>query len=178
MQIIYAGKTKASQPRGFSFPKEFCISQNTKHWSNEQETLKLIDTIIKPYIAQEKKRLSFPPQQRALIIWDVFKGQMTDVVKDKLKSLMIEQVSVPANMTHFFQPLDLTVNRVAKNFTKKEFTSYYLGVIQQGLQDGKQLEDIEVDLRLSVIKHLHAQWLVNMYNFLSTRDGKETISKG
>ena len=68
-------------------------------------------------------------------------------------------------MTHFFQPLDLTVNRVAKNFTKKEFTSYYSGVIQQGLQEGKDLENIEVDLRLSVIKPLHAQWLVNMYNF-------------
>ena len=27
---------------------------------------------------------------------------------------MIEQVEVPANMTHFFQPLDLTVNKEAK----------------------------------------------------------------
>ena len=28
----------------------------------------------------------------------------------------IEIVSVPANMTHFFQPLDLTVNGQAKKF--------------------------------------------------------------
>ncbi len=57
MQIIYAGKTKASHPRGFSFPKGFVISQNTKHWSNEEETLKLIDAVIKPYIDKEKKNL-------------------------------------------------------------------------------------------------------------------------
>lgn len=44
------------------------------------------------------------------MIWDVFKGQMTDAVKSKLTSLSIELVAVPANMTHFFQPLDLTVN--------------------------------------------------------------------
>ena len=52
---------------------------------------------------------------------------MTDAVKNKLESLLVEQVAVPANMTHLFQPLDLTVNRVAKNITTKEFTSYYSG---------------------------------------------------
>lgn len=48
LQIIYGGKTKASQPRGFQFPKSFCVSQNPKHWSNEEETVKLIDDIINP----------------------------------------------------------------------------------------------------------------------------------
>ena len=57
LQVIYAGKTKASHPRGYSFPTDFCISHNTKHWSNEEETLNLIEKIIKPYIAQEKKIL-------------------------------------------------------------------------------------------------------------------------
>ncbi len=47
--------------------------------------------------------------------WDVFRGQMTDTVKSKLASLCIELVRVPANMTHFFQPLDFTVNGSAKN---------------------------------------------------------------
>ena len=32
-----------------------------------------------------------------------------------LASLNIEVVSVPANMTHFLQPLDFTVNREAKS---------------------------------------------------------------
>ncbi len=50
MQIIYAGKTKASLPRGFVFPKGFSLSQNPQHWSNETETLKLIDEIINPYV--------------------------------------------------------------------------------------------------------------------------------
>ena len=31
MQIIYGGKTKASLPRGFVFPKGFSLSQNPKH---------------------------------------------------------------------------------------------------------------------------------------------------
>ena len=50
MQVIYSGKTKASLPRGFSFPPGFCVTQNTKHWSNEEETLKLIKEIINPML--------------------------------------------------------------------------------------------------------------------------------
>ena len=49
IQVIYGGKTTASQPKGFIFPKEFCISQNPKHWSNESETFKLIDLILNYY---------------------------------------------------------------------------------------------------------------------------------
>ena len=92
---------------------------------------------------------------------------MTDQVKTQLNMLSIELVPVPANMTHFVQPLDLMVNRAAKNFTKQEFISYYSSAIQQGLDEGKALEDIEVDPRLAVIKPLHAQGLVKIYNFFS-----------
>ena len=104
MQIIYQGKTDASQPRGFKFPNGFAISQNPKHYSNEQETLSLIDKIIKPYVEMTRKELKLQPTHKALLIWDVFKGQKTDKVLSKLASLNIEVVSVPANMTHFFNP--------------------------------------------------------------------------
>lgn len=57
--------------------------------------------------------------QKALVIWDVFKGQVTEKVLRKLDSLHIEFVAVPANMT-VFQPLDLTVNSSAKRFMRKE----------------------------------------------------------
>ena len=102
---------------------------------------------------------------------------MTGKVKDELKRLCIELVPVPANMTHFFQPLDLTVNRAAKNFIKKEFISYYSGIIQKGLDEGKALEDIDVDVRLTIIKPMHAQWLVNLYNYFS-EDGQQIVIKG
>ena len=101
---------------------------------------------------------------------------MTDAVKRKMS---IELAPIPANMTHFFQPLDLTVNRSAKSLLiKKEFITYYSGSVQQQLESGKPIEDIEVDFRLTVINSLHAQWLVNMYNFFTTPPGKEIILKG
>ena len=82
-----------------------------------------------------------------------------------MKSLDCEFVAVPVNMTHFFQPLDLTVNRSAKQFMRKQFVMYYSEIVRHELENGRNIDDIEVDLRLTAIKPLHAQWLVSMYNF-------------
>ena len=178
MQVIYQGKTKASLPRNFVFPKGFCLTQNPKHYSNEEETLKLIDSIINPYLVKTRQRLKLPPTQKAILIWDVFRGQTTESVLSKLASLNIEIVSVPANMTHFFQPLDLTVNGQAKKFCKEKFTTWYSQEVQRQLDSGTSFEDIEVDLRMSVIKPLHAGWLVALYDYLTGAEGRRSIFKG
>lgn len=125
MQIIYQGKTPASQPKNTKFPSGFLITQNPKHYSNETETLKLLDKVIKPYVEKKKEELKLPETQKSLLVWDVSKGQKTDKVVSKLSSMNVEAVSVPANMTHFFQPLDLTVNGEAKHFMKERFTKWY-----------------------------------------------------
>ena len=178
MQIIYQGKTKASQPRGFEFPRGFAVTQNPKHYSNELQTLNLIEKIIQPYVAMKQKEFNLLPTQKALLIWDVFKGQKTKKVLSKLTLKNIEVVNVPANMTHFFQPLDLTVNRDAKKFMKDQFTFWYLVNVQSQLDSELPLEDVDVDLRLSVIKPIHATWLVSLYNNLSSSEGKLSIAKG
>ena len=46
------------------------------------------------------------------------------------------------------------------------------------MQSGVTNEEIEVDLRLSFIKPLHATWLINLYNHLTSREGKRHIAKG
>ena len=178
MQVIYQGKTKASLPRNFVFPKGFCFTQNPKHYSNEEETLKLIDSIINPYLVQTRQQLKLPPTQKAILIWDVFWGQTTERVLSKLASLNIEIVSVRANMTHFFQPLDLTVNGQAKKFCKEKFTTWYSQEVQRQLDSGTSFEEIEVDLRMSVIKPLHAGWLVALYDYLTGAEGRRCIFKG
>ena len=178
MQVIYQGKTKLSLPRNFSFPKGFCVTQNPKHYSNETETLKLIDEVTHPYLVQKRKELKLRQTQKAILIWDVFRGQKTQRVLSKLSSLNIEVVSVPANMTHFFQPLDLTVNGPAKKFCKDKFTSWYSADVQRQIENGTRIEDIEVDLRLSVLKPVHAAWLVDLYNYLASTEGKVYIDKG
>ena len=114
MQIIYGGKTDRSQPRGVVFPKGFHVTHNEKHWSNETETVNFIEQVINPNVTDKRIELGLPAGQKALLTLDVFRGQTTDHVAQTLDSLDIKVVKVPANMTHFFHPLDLTVNGSAK----------------------------------------------------------------
>ena len=65
------GKTDRSQPRGLVFPKRF---QNDKHWSNETETVNVIEQVINPYVIDKRKELGLPADQKPLLTWDVFRG--------------------------------------------------------------------------------------------------------
>lgn len=89
LQIIYGGKTDRCHPKNVQFPSGFCISHNEKHRSNEEETIKLIDTIIVPYIVKKRSELNLPATQKALVVWDVFKGQVTKKVLDKLNHSIV-----------------------------------------------------------------------------------------
>ena len=53
MQLIYGGKTKQSLPR-FKFPESFSVSANLKHFSNNPESLKVIEETILPYVKQQR----------------------------------------------------------------------------------------------------------------------------
>ena len=72
---------------------------------------------------------------------------------------------------------DLTVNREAKKFMKDQFTSWFSAQIQSQLDSGMVLNDVDVDLRLSVLKPIHATWIVSMYNHFSSSEGRQSTAK-
>jgi len=51
---------------------------------------------------------------------------------------------------------------------RKKFITYYGSEVKNQLDNGTALKDVEVDLRLSKITPLHAQWLVEMYCHFTT----------
>ena len=124
------------------------------------ESLKLFDKIIISYVKKEWERLKLEPSQPALLILDVFSGQMTTSVTGKLAENHVKCVKVPANMTDIFQLLDLTINRSAKFFMKKKYTEWYSLEVMKQVDSGKNEEEIEVKLLLSKLITLHASWLI------------------
>ena len=68
-------------------------------------------------------------------------------------------------MTHLFQPLDFTVNSCAKNFMREKFADWS---VKEGLDSGKDQEDIEVKMPSSIMKPMHAQWIIELYNELTS----------
>ena len=113
-----------------------------------------------------------------MLVIDVFRGQITYPVTEKLQENNILTIRVPANMTNIFQPLDLTVNGSAKSFMKHKFTEWYSAQIGKELEDGVPLGDIEIKLQLSVLEHLHASWLVDLFNYMTSDTGKQIIENG
>ena len=124
MQLIYQGKTGLSLPK-MKFPDGFSLRVNESHCSNEHEALKFIEEIILPYIREEREKLGCR-NQKALLIFNVFPGRTTDKILKVLEDNNILAMKVPPNMTHLFQPLDLTVSKVARGFTKKKFSEWQI----------------------------------------------------
>ena len=52
IQLIYCGKTSKSIP-AVAFPPEFVLSANEKHYSNEKESLNMLEKIIIPFAEKE-----------------------------------------------------------------------------------------------------------------------------
>ena len=103
---------------------------------------------------------------------------MTAEVSKIFEESNILVTNVPPNMTKFYQPLDLTVNGSAKRFMAKKFNGWYSDQITEQLESGKALEDVDVKLRLSILKPLHAGWVVDFYNYMTSADGKKLIENG
>ena len=103
---------------------------------------------------------------------DVFRGQVTDNVLGYLDENLVLHEKVPANMTHYLQPLDLTVNGASKQFTKKKFGEWYAQQIIEALDKGIPLNDIKIELKLSILNPLHARWIVELYDYLTSREGR------
>ena len=72
--------------------------------------------IIIPYVQQKCQMLGLPPYHAALALFDVFKGQQTESITSILEANDIIVVPIPANCTNRLQPMDLSVNKAAKDF--------------------------------------------------------------
>ena len=177
MQLIYGGKTDQSLPR-FKFPDSFSLSVNEKHYSNTEESLKFFNELIIPYIKSVHSSSDLPEDQYSLVIMDVFTGQMTSDVLNLLRDNKILLTNVPPNMTKFYQPLDLTVNGYAKKFMARKFNDWYTHQVSTQLDKGVPIDEIDIKLRLSLLKPLHAGWLVNFYNHMTSGDAKKVIDSG
>ena len=70
------------------------------------------------------------------------------------------------------QNLESTVNGGAKRFIAKKINDWCSDQISEELQSGIPFEDIDVKLRLSNLKPLHAGWVVDFYNFIMLNGGK------
>ena len=85
-------------------------------------------------------------------------------------------VHILNNITDQFQPLDLNVNGDVKELLKVKFEFSYVQHISNQLEGGSSVYNIQVPLKVSVIKLIHMKCLLGFYDHL--RNSSDTIITG
>ena len=152
------------------------MTSTPNHWSNKDKVIEYLEKVVFPFIVDKCKERSLRDEQKAILVFDVFKGQKTERVQHLIADNNCVCVFVPANMTNYFQPLDLTVNGPAKQFLKGKFQEWYAREIAKQVDKGIDVYSIDVNTKLSVMKPIYARWLVGLYDHL--RNKPEVIRKG
>jgi hypothetical protein len=96
-----------------------------------------------------------------------FSGQMTDAFFELLEENHLRHVLVPANCTDRLQPLDVSVNKAAKEFLRRQFHDWYAKQICEHLKDGEPV--VPVDLELSTVKPVGAKWMMRLHDYLKAK---------
>jgi len=178
VQLVYKGKTPRCHPH-FEFPPGWHITHSPKHWSTEQTMVQYVECIILPYV--EQVRASLGEDKAALVIMDNFKGQITEDVYNLLDTNNIHVCLLPPNTTDRLQPMDIAVNKPAKDYLKRRFDEWYSEQVLKQLQ-GQDTDDLEtvdlqpINLGLPALKEIRAQWLVDMASYIS--DNPQFIVNG
>ncbi|VDH90101.1 Hypothetical predicted protein [Mytilus galloprovincialis] len=174
-QLIYQGKTDRSLPKGFDFPDNWDVTSTETHWSNEDTMIRFVDKVILPYVEGIIEDLPLSQKnQKAVAIFDVYRAHTGEKLLSHLKKNDIIPLFVPAACTDKLQPLDLSVNREYKEQLKSNFHDWYSAQVVQQLNHqeditGERAPKVIVDLKTSIMKPIHAQWVVSTHQIISTR---------
>ena len=136
------------------------VTHSKNHWSTEKTMVKYIDNVIILYISANRES----NDQSALVTMDNFKGQITPSVVSLLEDNNILVCYIPPNTTDKLQPLDISVNKPAKDFLKQKFQEWYSDQILQ-----------QLDLS-ATNRELGAKWLVEMAEYVA--NNPDFIVKG
>ena len=69
-------------------------------------------------------------------------------------------------------------NDQVKRFVKKKFTLWHSDQVIHALDEGKDIKDVDISLKLSIVKPLHAKWSIEIYNHITSSEGRDVCLKG
>ena len=82
--------------------------------------IQYIEYIIEPYV-RSVQEMMYTVTTPGVVIIGNFKGQVTEKVMSLLEKYNLHVCVMPANTTDLLQPMDVSLNKPAKSFLKKQF---------------------------------------------------------
>jgi len=170
-QLIYQGKTPKCLPPLDGIPPDWDVTFTENHWVNEMTVMRYLENILFPYFEAKRAELQLDADFPCLVIYDRFRGQCTPRITSMLKKRHIYIVIVPANCTDRLQPLDVSVNKSVKAFLRNQFQDWYATCMcqQMRIRSDEKTPLVPIDLKMSIVKPLGVQWMLNMYKYITSR---------
>ena len=84
MQLIYTWPIDLCHSK-VKFPSGFDIIHSRNHWSNEELVISLLEKILIPFIQKKCEALKLGEDTKALLIFNILKGQTFGAVKKLLE---------------------------------------------------------------------------------------------
>ena len=78
MQLTYQETTDRCLPKGVEFQDDWNVTYTAKLSSNKSKAIQHLQMVLFPYVEKKKVELKLPEDQKAILIFDVFKDQITD----------------------------------------------------------------------------------------------------
>ena len=135
----------------------------------------LVEKVLLSYV-RIKKSLYLYSSKKWVLIAGVFKGQWMEKVESLIEKYHGKMVPVPHNVTNYLQPLYLTVNRSCKSFLLDKTQIWYAEHDQAQISKGIAPESVSVDLKISMLKPVHAKLVNQYYNHIRTE--KDIVKNG
>ena len=160
-QMIYSGKTDRCHPVN-EFPPGWHITHNETHWADGETMKDYLKEVLIPYIETARSNQNYDEDQKALLILDTFAAHCTDELKEAMDEANIVYVYVPPGTTDFLQPLDAagSVNYCFKKRVKARYNEHLSSLVYRAMdEEGNLPPGWAPDMRMSVIKPLHADWI-------------------
>ena len=147
IQLVYKGKTPRCLPNVESVPEGWHLTYSPSHWSTEQTMRDYIQKIVVPYIEKMRQTSRLADNYPALLLFDNFKAQCTQELLTLLDDNFINVLLIPPNCTDRLQPMDISVNKPAKDFLRGQFKSWYAKQVYSQFRGENEKAPIDMQLK-------------------------------
>lgn len=114
--IIFKRKTL---PKGVKFVPGVLVQAHPKGWMDEERTIDWLKRVW-------NNRPGALMRKRSLMVWDMFRGHLTDAVKRNSRELNTDMAVIPGGLTSVLQPLDVCINKPFKDRLRKLWNEWMI----------------------------------------------------
>ena len=113
-----------------SFLKDVIVRAQQKGWMTEELMLEW----LKPVWSRKPGAFLNQP---SMLVLDVFKGHLTDSVKNQLLNMKTELVVIPSGMTSVLQAMDVSINKPFKDRLRQQYLTWNAEPAHELTETGK-----------------------------------------